>query len=96
MCVCVLTHHSKQAPHTTAGYCWRGLFKHKHSIINAQLLKGLLWPPRAACIDFPFKAASKSRRLLKEPREGTVTLCINRQSKSEKEAGTFYLKAIAV
>lgn len=34
---------------------------------------------QAACIDFPFKAASKSKRLLKEPREGTVTLCINRE-----------------
>lgn len=94
--VCVLTRHSKQAPHTTVGYCWRGLFKHKHGNINAQLLKGLLWPPQAACIDFPFKAASKSRRLLKEPRAGTVTLCINRQSKSEKEAGTFCPKAITV
>lgn len=95
-CVCVLTRHSKQAPHTTVGYCWRGLLKHKHGIINAQLLKGLLWPPRAACIDFPFKAASKSRRLLKEPREGTVTLCVNRQHEGEKEAETFSLKAITV
>lgn len=34
---------------------------------------------QATCIDFPFKAASKSGRLLKEPRQGTVTLCINRE-----------------
>ena len=34
---------------------------------------------QTACIDFPFKAASKSERLSKEPREGTVTLCINRE-----------------
>lgn len=90
-CARVLTRHSKQAPHTTVGYCWGGLFKHKHGIINPQLLKGRLWLPRAACIDFPFKAASKSRRRLKEPREGTVTLCINRQSQSENEAGAFSL-----
>ncbi len=49
---------------------------------------GFFGPHRqAACIDFPFKAASKSGRLLKEPREGTVTLCINREREGERERG---------
>lgn len=51
-------------------------FKHKQTIINAQLLN---FHKQAACIDFPFKAASKSEWLLKGPREGTVTLCINKE-----------------
>ena len=85
--MCVLTQAFKAGATHDSGLLLERPFKHKHGIINAQLLTGLLWPPRAACIDFPFKAASKSRRLLKEPREGTVTLCKNRQSDSEKEEG---------
>lgn len=55
-------------------------FKHKQTIINAQLLNEYFgFHKQAACIDFPFKAAPKSERLLKEPREGTVTLCINKE-----------------
>lgn len=46
---------------------------------------------QTARIDFPFKAASKSERPLKEPRGGTVTLCVNgereRAARARRENG---------
>lgn len=67
--------HASQAPRGDSGLLWKAFLKHKHTIINAQLLKGEFLAQGGkkgkkkrkkkcqACIDFPFKVASRSAEI---------------------------------